>query len=211
MRIARDAYLFALPLLGFGLIGLYIGLLFLAVAGLTLTAFVLFFFRDPNRSIPLQQDVIVSPADGKVIKVSSGAESTRISIFLSVFDVHVNRAPVSGTITRCEHKRGKYHFAFDDRASVENEQLIFTIGGLTFSLIAGLVARRIVPWKCLGDRVDKGDKIALIRFGSRVDLLVPSKSEVLVSEGDRVKAGSSILARWSGIETPGDCQDGGPS
>ncbi len=200
MRIVRDAYYFALPLLILAFVGWSLGFPVPAAALLVLAGFVLFFFRDPDRKIPEDPSAIVSPADGKIVGLAREGGGTRISIFLSVFDVHVNRAPVSGRIERCDHRPGRFLPAFDDRASVENEQVVFRIGGITFSLIAGLVARRIIPWKGEGDQVRKGDRIALIRFGSRVDLLVPEGSHVMVSRGDRVRAGSSVLARREATE-----------
>ncbi len=197
MKIARDGYLFAAPPLAVGGLIWLAGWTAPALLLLGLAAFILFFFRDPERKVPADPEVIVSPADGKVIQVRQEAAGTRLSIFLSVFNVHVNRAPVGGRIEECRHQPGRFLLAFDERASAENEQLIFQIGGLRFSLIAGLVARRIIPWKRQGDHVEKGDRIALIRFGSRVDLLVPPEAELQVKAGDRVRAGSSVVARWS--------------
>jgi phosphatidylserine decarboxylase len=197
MKIARDGYLFALfPLAGAALTWLA-GWLVPVLVLLGLAAFILFFFRDPEREIPADPDAIVSPADGRVIRIQPEAAGTRLSIFLSVFNVHVNRAPVGGRIEECRHQPGRFLLAFDERASAENEQLLFQIGGLRFSLIAGLVARRIIPWKNQGEEVAKGDRIALIRFGSRVDLLIPPEAELRVRVGDRVRAGSSVIARWS--------------
>lgn len=182
-------------------VNLVFGWYWMASAFAFLSACVAFFFRDPRRDIPPDPDVIVSPADGKVIRLESDLERglTRIVIFLSIFDVHINRAPVGGPIIQKRYQPGRFHLAWQDRASVENEQLILTIGDgrpITFSLIAGLVARRIVFYRRLGEVVEKGDKIALIRFGSRVDIFVPSECEVLVTEGQRVKGGSSKLALW---------------
>ena len=122
-----------------------------------------------------------------------------MSIFLSIFDVHVNRAPIEGTIVKKIYQPGKFRLAFDERASVENEKVTITIEGernLTFSLIAGLVARRIRVWKNEGVQVCKGDRIGLIRFGSRVDIVFPPECEIVVNKGDRVYGGSSVLARW---------------
>lgn len=195
MRIVKDAYYFALPGLLVAVGAAWAGWLWVTVALLLLVGFVLFFFRDPRRVPPDDPRAIVSPADGKVIQVRESEEGTLVSIFLSIFDVHVNRAPVGGTITRCDYRRGKFLPAFDERASLENEQLLYEIGDLRFALIAGLVARRIVPWKKAGDQVSLGDRIALIRFGSRVDLVLPPEVEILVQRGRRVKAGVSILAR----------------
>jgi len=198
MRFVRDAYLFSLPLFVIAVVCLVGGVFWAGAIFLVLGGFVAFFFRDPERQIPADPDAIVSPADGKVIRIRTEGEQPVICIFLSVFNVHVNRSPVEGKVTRSEHRKGKFYLAFDDRASVENEQHVFTIGDVTFALIAGLVARRIIPWRTVGDSVKRGDRIALIRFGSRVDLIVPADAEVVVSEGDRVRGGTSILARRKG-------------
>ncbi len=197
MSFTREALLFSLPLAALGVVALFFGFPIVAGCLLVLAGFVVFFFRDPERDIPDHVDCIVSPADGKVVRVQREEGGTRISIFLSVFNVHVNRAPVEGRIEQSEHRNGKFLFAFDDRASVDNERHLFRIGDVSFALIAGLVARRIIPWKQKGEFVRRGDRIALIRFGSRVDLLVPEDGEVAVVEGDRVRAGTSILARRS--------------
>jgi phosphatidylserine decarboxylase len=170
---------------------------------LLLAAFVAFFFRNPDREIPNDPESIVSPADGKVIQVVRTEDFTRVSIFLSVFNVHVNRAPIDGLVTAVDHRPGRFLLAFDERASVENEQVVFRIRGqkgieFEFALIAGLVARRIIPWKKVGERVEKGERIALIRFGSRADILIPSSCRTLVSKGESVRAGSSVLASWKG-------------
>ncbi len=166
----------------------------LLLAGLGLGSF----FRDPERSIPQQPGLLVSPADGRVVQLRDSAHGTVISIFLSVFNVHVNRAPVSGSIRSQEYRSGRFLMAFDDRASVQNEQMIWKIEGeasVTFSLIAGWVARRIVAWKREGETVKRGDRIGLIKFGSRVDITIPAGFAVAVEKGDRVRGGSSILAR----------------
>ncbi|MEE8585726.1 MAG: phosphatidylserine decarboxylase, partial [Acidobacteriota bacterium] len=134
------------------------------------------------------------------IQIEPDGQDQRLSIFLSIFDVHVSRAPIEGEIESQQYRPGRFLLAFDERASVENEQLALTIanGGrrLRFSLIAGLVARRIVPWKKTGDRVAKGDRIGLIRFGSRVDVYLPAGCKPVVKRGDRVRGGASIIARW---------------
>ena len=198
--MARDAWYFLVPLLAVALLGFLLGWIWAGVIILALAAFIVFFFRDPDRLIPDDPRAIVSPADGRVIKVQSAPEGgCRLSIFLSVFNVHVNRAPIAGVIVRQEHKAGKFYVASDDRASLQNEQLVLTIRGereLSFALIAGILARRIVPWLKPGDSVAKGDRIALIRFGSRVDMLIPGNCDLTVNLGERVRAGSSIVARW---------------
>jgi phosphatidylserine decarboxylase len=197
--MARDAWYFLLPLLFLFAAALLAGWLAPAGTLLALAAFVAFFFRDPERVVPADHLSIVSPADGRVIRIQNDPGGVRLSIFLTIFNVHVNRAPIEGTITRQDYRPGKFHVASDDRASVQNEQLIITVRGdreLTFALIAGIVARRIVPWRKLGDHVSKGDRIALIRFGSRVDVILPAECEVLARKGERVYSGRSIIARW---------------
>jgi len=197
--MARDAWYFLLPLLVLASVALVFGLWVPGLILLFLGGFVVFFFRDPDRSVPVGVETAVSPADGRVISIEPAEHGHRLSIFLSVFNVHVNRAPIGGEIVREEYKKGKFLLAFDARASVENEQLVFTIRGereLTFALIAGILARRIVPWKKLGEKVNKGDRIALIRFGSRVDMMIPPDCEILVRKGEKVYAGRSIIARW---------------
>ncbi len=134
-----------------------------------------------------------------MVRLDRQGTQWELSIFLSIFDVHVNRAPIEGTIIKKHYQPGRFRLAFDERASVENEKVTITIGGerdLTFSLIAGLVARRIRVWKNEGAQVKKGDRIGLIRFGSRVDVVFPPECEILVNKGDRVCGGSTVLARW---------------
>ena len=172
-----------------------------AVPPLALAGFVLYFFRDPDRAIP-SGDVVVSPADGRVVDLRQaemgGRKQWRISIFLSLFDVHVNRAPLSGVIREVSYRPGRFRIASLPEASIENEQNLVTIEGdrltVTFKQIAGLLARRIVFRKNVGDRVERGERVGLIKFGSRVDIFLPLESAPLVAMGDRVKGGSSILA-----------------
>ena len=197
--MVKDAYLFILPLLSVAAISFFFEWGLVALVFLLLALFVGYFFRNPEREVPSDPDLIVSPADGRVIRITPESGLTRLSIFLSVFDVHVNRAPIAGRLVQQTYRSGRFHLAFDDRASIENEQLVLTIKDdrrITFSLIAGIVARRIIPWKKEGDVVAKGDRIALIRFGSRVDVELPEDCELAVEKGDRVRAGSSVIARW---------------
>jgi phosphatidylserine decarboxylase len=200
MKMVKDAYLFIVPLLAVVAIAAYSGLTILAVFCLILVLFVAFFFRNPEREIPSDPDAIVSPADGRVIRIDKTEKGlTRISVFLSVFNVHVNRAPIGGRLVEQTYHEGRFHLAFDDRASVENEKLTLTIQNgrrISFSLIAGIVARRIIPWKKEGDAIEKGDRIALIRFGSRVDIELPDDCQLTVAKGDSVYGGSSTIARW---------------
>ncbi|MBI2149646.1 MAG: phosphatidylserine decarboxylase [Acidobacteria bacterium] len=195
--IVKDAFLFLLPLfaaaitsfvLGWGAAGFFL----LLVAG-----FVAFFFRNPRREIPRDPRLIVSPADGRVVEVERAGGATKLSIFLSIFNVHVNRSPIAGRIEAVDYKAGKFRAAFRHAASIENERNIVMVshGGinLVFTQIAGLVARRIVFWKKVGDTVDKGELVGLIRFGSRVDVLFPAGTEVTVEKGARVRGGSTPI------------------
>ena len=196
----KDAYPFLFPLLFLGALFIWYEFIFTAVLFFIFSVFVAFFFRNPERLVPEEPDVVVSPADGKVIRLDRQGDQWILSIFLSIFDVHVNRAPISGTIVRKDYQPGKFRIAFDERASIENERVTIAIEGersLTFSLIAGIVARRIRVWKNEGDQIKKGDRIGLIRFGSRVDIVFPSHCDIVVNVGDRVYGGSSILGRWT--------------
>lgn len=163
-------------------------------------AFLLFFFRDPERKIP-DGDVIVSPADGQVSLVRPlGDDSTRVSIFLSVFDVHVNRAPLAGTITAIDYSKGKFQNAIRPEASDENERNRVAIRGdngttVVFSQIAGLLARRIVFHPKVGDHLEKGQRVGMIKFGSRTDLILGPEWEVLVGPGEVVMGGLTIVAK----------------
>ena len=198
--LARDAYYFLIPLAVMILVCLLAGWVWSGIILLLLAGFVGFFFRDPQRVVPTDRRAIVSPADGRVVRLEPKGENLVLSIFLSIFDVHVNRAPIGGMITQQEYHPGKFKIAYDDEASVQNERVVITIAGdreLTFSLIAGMVARRICPWKKEGERVSKGDRIALIRFGSRVDVMLPPECESVVDRGDRVYAGSTTIAYWN--------------
>jgi len=161
--------------------------------------FCLYFFRDPDRVIP-PGPVAVSPADGKVVAVKAESPThNRVSIFLNVFDVHVNRSPIGGAIAKVEYHRGAFHVASREECSSSNEQNVVTVQGegttVVFKQIAGLIARRIVFNRKPGDRVAPGERIGLIRFGSRCDVLLGPEWEIAVSPGMRVTAGSSIIAR----------------
>ena len=169
-----------------------------------LAAFVLYFFRDPERVAPSDPAAVVSPADGRIVEVvdeSLGSRpGRRVSIFLSIWDVHVNRAPLAGRIARLEYRPGRFYAATRSRASAENEQNIIHLdtqrGEIVFKQIAGWIARRVLCWKSEGDAVTLGERVGMIRFGSRVDLWLPVEAEMVVRRGQHVKGGSSILARW---------------
>lgn len=220
MKLAREGYPFAaagLLLAGVCWIAVWSGVgepeewtgrALQALAGLLsiLAVFVLWFFRDPEPTIPSDEDLVVAPGQGRIIVVDEVEESTviegparKISIFLSVFDVHVQRAPVTGRVTSKEYKAGTYVAAWADEASDENEQASLGIatkcGRVLVRQIAGLVARRIVTDPSEGDMMERGRRFGLIRFGSRVDLFMPLHWEVLCAVGDRVRSGSTPIAR----------------
>lgn len=171
---------------------------------IALALFVLYFFRDPERAVPAgAEPVVVSPADGRVIDIreveSDGAPCRRVSIFLSVLDVHVNRAPIGGTISDLQYHPGRFRVAWRPEASTENERNTITISGpegtIVFKQIAGILARRVVCWKKKGDRVERGERVGLMKFGSRIDVFLDPGWEILVVPGGRVLGGSTILAR----------------
>jgi phosphatidylserine decarboxylase len=197
-----DGYYYALPLLGAGaLVGWLTDPLW-ALPAILLAAFFLWFFRDPQRVISDGTGAVVSPADGKVTDVSpvsiDGVQLIRISIFLNVFNVHVNRSPIAGTIREVRYQKGKYLNAMNEASAEQNEQNIVTVEGegqtVVFKQIAGLLARRIVFHKKVGDLVERGERVGLIKFGSRVDVLLGGSARLHVKVGDHVKGGSSVLA-----------------
>ena len=205
--MVREGYWFGLPPLVIGLIVLPFGsgwVLAIGIVFVLLGLFVFSFFRDPDRSIPTERGLIVAPADGRVVVVKEesqrGRAGKRISIFLAIWNVHVNRAPASGRIERMDYRRGKFYAAMRSRASVENEQNVIYLaterGEIMFKQIAGWVARRVVCWKRPAETVRMGERFGLIRFGSRMDLWLPEGVEILVAPGQHVSGGSSIVARW---------------
>ncbi len=207
--IAKEGY----PFIGFmAFITLTFAMLsydLLAWICLLLTTFVLSFFRDPERVVPQDEDLMVSPADGKVIIVETVTDDTftegqayKVSIFMNVFNVHVNRAPMAGAIEKIIYKPGKFYSADSERGALQNEYcaaVLRTKSGkkMAFVQIAGLIARRIVCWLEAGDIITKGSRFGLIRFGSRVDLYLPLESELLIQVGQKVRAGETPLARLS--------------
>jgi phosphatidylserine decarboxylase len=200
--MVRDAYYYALPLLAVAaLIGWLTSPLW-GVPAVLLAVFFLWFFRDPERVVPAEPGALVSPGDGKVTDVSpitvDGVARIRISIFLNVFNVHVNRSPISGIIREVKYHRGKFVNAMNAASAEQNEQNVVTVEGLgqtvVFKQIAGLLARRIVFNKKVGDRVERGERVGLIKFGSRVDVLMDRSADIRVKLGDHVKGGSSVLA-----------------
>jgi phosphatidylserine decarboxylase len=211
--MVKDGYWYGLPLvlISGGLIGFWLRerslfLLILAILFSILTLLVLNFFRDPERSAPTEADAIISPADGLIVQLAEEEFESRpvrrLSIFMSPLDVHVNRMPIAGTIKAIQYKKGSFQVASKESASIENEQNVFTVEGpqgvIVVKQIAGLLARRIVFWKRLGDSLARGERVGMIKFGSRVDVLVAPTVKWSVKVGDRVRAGSSIL----GTTTP---------
>ncbi len=201
--MVRDGYFYALGCILAAIVIGWFTLPVLAVLPILLAAFFLWFFRDPERRIPDAPGALVSCADGKVTDVSviqvNGKPAMRISIFLNVFNVHVNRSPVSGVITDFEYRKGKFHNAMGAASAEDNEQSIITVrtdDGQTvvFKQIAGLLARRIVFNHKVGDRIVRGQRVGLIKFGSRCDLVFSSDAKVAVKIGDKVSGGSSVLA-----------------
>lgn len=201
--LAKEGYVFFVP----------IGLLALALAALSfywaagvfflLFLFIVNFFRDPNRIVPQEKNAIISPADGKVVEIVkennpfTNQPSTRVSVFLNVFDVHINRIPISGRIENLTYNKGKFLNAASPKASLDNEQTALLINNgkhkVVVKQIAGLIARRIVCWAKVGDEFKSGERFGLIRFGSRADIFVPEGCRLTVSLGDRVAGGADII------------------
>ena len=192
--------LFLAPAVAFIVLGWWVA----AAICLLLTAFMTFFFRDPKRDCPTDEMLVVSPADGRVVTVapvdpSAKDSAVQISIFLSPLDVHINRCPIAGEIVDVVYKPGAFHVASREIASVENEQNVVTVQGrhvtIVFRQIAGLLARRVVFWKKSGDRVGLGERVGLMKFSSRMDVLLPAEVEVITRKGDRVVGGVSVIGR----------------
>jgi phosphatidylserine decarboxylase len=200
--IVRDGILYAAGLAVAAVVVWWLAGPWFTVPLWLVAAFCLYFFRDPERSVPAGP-VAVAPADGKVVAVKAeNATVNRVSIFLNIFDVHVNRSPIAGTICKVEYQKGRFLVASREEASSRNEQNSITVEGdgscIIFKQIAGLIARRIVCNKQPGDRVQKGERIGLIKFGSRMDVLFGPEWAISVRPGMRVAAGSSVIARRLG-------------
>lgn len=202
--IASEGWPFIIPLAIITGLLLAFGLKNAGIIALVFTLFVLFFFRDPERTIPQGSNLVVSPADGKVIVIKDifepaylKQEVKQVSIFLSVLNVHVNRSPITGTVESVKYNPGKFHVASVDKASLDNEQTSMLIANgkhkLLVKQIAGLIARRIVCYAKPGDSLNTGDRYGLIRFGSRVDLFLPKDVELKVKVGDHVKGARDII------------------
>ena len=202
--MARDGYPYVIVPILLALVAAGVGYWPVSIPFIILAAFMAFFFRDPHRAAPTDDTVIVSPADGRVTRIevlSPGEEQSPqvVSIFLSPFDVHINRAPLAGTITNVSYTRGKFLMATREEASLVNEQNALTIQGERITIvckqIAGILARRIVCWKRAGDQLALGERFGLIKFSSRTDLILPPEVEIMVREGTRVRGGVTIIGR----------------
>jgi phosphatidylserine decarboxylase len=200
--MVRDGYFYALALIAAGILVGWFAQPAWALAPLMLAVFFLWFFRDPERTIPDTTGAVVSPGDGKVTDVSlvtaGGEKQARISIFLSVFDVHVNRSPIAGVVREVRYQRGKFLNAMNQASAEQNEQNIVRVESdgqvVVFKQIAGLLARRIVFHPKVGERLERGQRVGLIKFGSRVDVLFDATAALQVKVGDRVRGGASVLA-----------------
>jgi phosphatidylserine decarboxylase len=201
--MVRDGYFYALGMLVAAALLWYFSP-FLAVVPIVLALFFLWFFRDPNRLTPTDANIVISPADGKVTAIAQyehrGEPRTRISIFLNVFNVHVNRSPISGVIKAVQYQKGKFGNAMGAVSSDANEQNIVTVEGdghtVVFKQIAGLLARRIVFSKKVGDQVQRGERIGLIKFASRVDVILEPAAKVMVKLGDNVVGAKTVIAMF---------------
>jgi len=200
--MVRDGYFYALPLIAVAVLIGWLTYPALAIIPVLLAAFFLWFFRDPERAIPSEPGAVVSPGDGKVTDVApvsvGNQKQLRISIFLSVFNVHVNRSPIAGVVRDVRYQRGKFLDARSPDCAELNEQNAVTVEGdgqrVVFKQIAGLLARRIVFNPKVGDRLERGQRVGLIKFGSRVDVLLDASARVSVKVGDHVKGGATVLA-----------------
>jgi phosphatidylserine decarboxylase len=209
--MVKDGYFYGVGLLVAAALLFWLTSWPLALVPVLLAAFFLWFFRDPQRVIPAGPGLVVSPGDGLVTETirleTPQGPRQRVSIFLSVFDVHVNRSPIGGTISEVRYQKGKYLNAMNPASADQNEQNIVTVSGegceVVFKQIAGLLARRIVFVPKVGDAIARGERVGLIKFGSRVDVVLPADAELRVKVGERVKGGPSILAALPSVLLPG--------
>lgn len=203
--MVKDAYAFAIPPIVLGVLCLGFGWYWAAGVLIFLGLFVFYFFRNPRRTIPSDPSLVLSPADGHVVEIVDelfdATMGHRISIFLAVWDVHVQRAPVAGRIVRVVYKPGKFYAAMRSAASEKNEQNVIYMdterGAVVFKQIAGAIARRVICWKRENEMVGHGELVGMIRFGSRVDIWLPMETQVVTRRGQKVKGGESVLARWT--------------
>ena len=209
MKIAVEGYPFLLVALGLSGLGFVLGWASIAFAGVGLGVFFVWFFRDPERRAPEAKGLVVAPADGKIVSIVKinkapllEGSQTRVSIFMSPFDVHINRMPVKGTIEEVRHQDGKFFAAYKDQAVEQNEQNAMRIAdteGRKFGVVqvAGFMARRVVCKARRGDTFNRGDRFGLILFGSRTDLYLPPDAEIAIAEGQKVKGGETVIGRFA--------------
>jgi phosphatidylserine decarboxylase len=203
--MVKEGFLFSAPPLVLGLVALAFRWNWTGGILIFLALFVLYFFRNPKRTIPSAPGLVVSPADGRIMEIVEepldGTVGCRISIFLAIWNVHVQRAPVSARVADVVYRPGRFYAAMRSAASRENEQNIIYLhaagGRIVFKQIAGAIARRVICWKSEGQEVARGELMGLIRFGSRVDVWMPLEARVVVKRGDNVKGGESVLAEWN--------------
>jgi phosphatidylserine decarboxylase len=203
--MVKEGYKFGVPPLVVGAICIALGWKWLAAIVIFIGLFIFYFFRDPDRAIPTEPGAVVSPADGHVVEIAEepldSRPGRRISIFLSIWDVHIQRSPGAGRIAGVVYRPGRFYAALRARASTENEQNVISLdtprGRLVFKQIAGVIARRVICWKHEGETVALGDRVGMIRFGSRVDIWLPAETQVVARRGQQVKGGESILAKWN--------------
>jgi len=203
--MVKDAYRFAIPPMFLGIVCIGFGWYWAAGVLIFLGLFVFYFFRNPERTIPSDPAAVVSPADGHVVEIVEepfdSVAGRRVSIFLAVWDVHVQRAPCAGRIQRVVYKPGKFYAAMRGAASEKNEQNVIYMetakGRVVFKQIAGAIARRVICWKGEGEMAARGELVGMIRFGSRVDIWLPMETQIVVTRGQKVKGGESILAKWN--------------
>ena len=199
--MAKEGFPFVIVPMIAAMVFAYFGLWIVAGAFVLLTAFMAYFFRDPFRRIPDEENIVVSAADGRVTRIDENELGKTVSVFLSPLDVHINRSPIAGTITKVEYVRGRKAPATSDQASFTNERNSITIQNdrltVVCTQIAGIVARRIVCWPKEGDKLDLGERFGLIKFSSRTDVILPANVTVIVQEGARVVGGTTVIGRIS--------------
>jgi phosphatidylserine decarboxylase len=202
MSIVREGYPFILVPLIVAVVTVVLGLWYVGLLFLIVTAFMAYFFRDPHRVPPDDPKLVVAPADGRVTRIKPATDEpdsgTVVSIFLSPLDVHINRSPIAGKITNTVYTRGKFLMATNEMASLVNEQNALTIQGeitVVCKQIAGILARRVVCWKQAGDTLALGERFGMIKFSSRTDLVLPANVKITVTEGARVRGGTTVIGR----------------
>ena len=205
MRLAREGAPFIIVPALLALVTFALGIWYVGIVFTVVLLFMVYFFRDPRRSPPADRSAVVSPADGRVTKVQRITDQTDsptlVSIFLSPFDVHINRSPIAGQITDMSYVPGKFLMATNEKASLVNEQNVLTIEGEKATVvcrqIAGILARRVVCWKKKGDNLALGERFGLIKFSSRTDVILPANVIVTVAEGARVQGGTTVIGKIS--------------